>query len=74
MISEGTIKFLETGCEKVLAYERRLGEVHLVVLCNFSGEEQTVKGLEYHGEVLIGNYSGSHKMMQPYEAMVLIVR
>lgn len=74
VISGGSIKFLETGCVDVLAYERRLRDEHLVVLCNFSGEEQTVKGLEYHGEVLIGNYSGSHKMMQPYEAMVLIVK
>lgn len=74
VISGGSIKFLETGCVDVMAYERKLGDEHLVVICNFSGEERTVKGLEYHGEVLIGNYSGSHKMMQPYEAMVLLVR
>ncbi|MBQ7543645.1 MAG: alpha,alpha-phosphotrehalase [Synergistaceae bacterium] len=74
VIAEGSIKFLETGCDDVLAYEREGRGEHLVVICNFSGEDRTVKGLEFHGEMLLGNYKGSHKMLKPYEAMVLSVK
>ena len=74
VISEGGIEFLDTGSEKVLAYERRLGDERLVVFCNFSGEDQTVTGIALKGEVLIGNYSGSHRMMKPYEALVMLVK
>ena len=74
VISEGGIEFLDTGSEKVLAYERRLGDERLVVFCNFSGEDQTVTGIVLKGEVLIGNYSGSHRMMKPYEALVMLVK
>lgn len=74
VISEGTIKFLETGNENVLAYERRLNDEHLVVICNFSGKDETISGIAIHGEVLIGNYAGSHKMMKPYEAIVMFVK
>ena len=74
VISEGGIRFLDTGSEKVLAYERRLGDERLVVFCNFSGEDQTVTGIALKGEVLIGNYSGSHRMMKPYEALVMLVK
>ncbi|MBQ7219606.1 MAG: alpha,alpha-phosphotrehalase [Synergistaceae bacterium] len=74
VISEGSIEFLETGNVYVMAYERRLGSEHLVVICNFSGQDQTFTGIALHGEVLIGNYSGSHKMMKPYEAIVMLVK
>ena len=74
VISEGTIRFLETGNDDVLAYERVLGDEHLVVICNFSGEDRTVKGLDFQGEMLIGNWKGSHKMLKPYEAVVLLVK
>lgn len=74
VISEGTIRFLDTGNDDVLAYERVLGDEHLIVICNFSGEDRTVKGLDFHGEMLIGNWKGSHKMLKPYEAVVLLVK
>ena len=74
VIAEGTIRFLETGNDDVLAYEREGCGEHLVVICNFSREERTVKGLEFQGEMLIGNWKGSHKMLKPYEAVVLSVK
>ena len=74
VIADGTIKFLETGNDDVLAYEREGRGAHLVVICNFSAEERTVKGLEFQGEMLIGNWKGSHKMLKPYEAVVLWVK
>lgn len=72
VISDGDVRFIDTGNEYVLGYERRLGEVRLVVLCNFSGNDETVTGVDVKGQVLIGNYSGSHKMMKPYEALAII--
>lgn len=74
VISEGSIEFLETGHDDVIAYERRLGDERIVVFCNFSGEERTVSGIALHGRVLIGNYAGTHKMLQPYEALVMLVK
>lgn len=72
VISEGDVRFIDTGNDKVIGYERRLGEVRLVVLCNFSGNDETVTGLDVKGKVLIGNYSGSHKMMKPYEVLAIL--
>ena len=74
VIAEGRIKFLATGNDDVLAYEREGRGEHIVVICNFSGEERTVKGLEFQGAMLIGNWKGSHKMLKPYEAVVLLVK
>ena len=74
IISEGDIRFLDTHNEKVIAYERNLENEKLLVLCNFSGSEETISGIHYHGKILIGNYSGSHKMLQPYEAIAMIVK
>ena len=72
IISEGSIKFLDSGNEKVFAYERRLNDQRLVVLCNFSGNDEKISGVDIKGKVLIGNYSGSHKIMRPYEALVIL--
>ena len=72
VIAEGEVKFLDTGNDNVIGYERRLGDTRLVVLCNFSGNDEKVTGIDVKGKVLIGNYSGSHKMMKPYETLVII--
>ena len=74
VISDGAVKFLDTGNEKVIAYERTLDGQRLVVICSFSGNDETITGLDAKGEVLIGNYSGSHKIMKPYEAIVMLSR
>ena len=72
VISEGNVRFLDAGNENVLAYERTLGNERLVVLCNFSGNDEKVSGIDVKGKVLIGNYSGSHKMMKPYEVLAIL--
>lgn len=72
IISEGSIKFLDSGNENVFAYERRLDNQRLVVLCSFSGNDESISGIDIKGKVLIGNYSGSHKIMRPYEALVIL--
>ena len=71
VIAEGSIKFLDTGSEKVFAYERTLGNDKIVVICNFSDKDETISGIDVKGSILIGNYSGSHKIMRPYEALVI---
>ncbi len=43
MIAKGTITFLETGSDLVLAYQRELGEQQIVVLCNLGGKKQQIK-------------------------------
>lgn len=73
VISDGDVKFIETGNSKVIGYERRLDGERLIVLCNFSGDNQIVAGVNAHGRVLIGNYSGSHRMMKPYETLAILV-
>ncbi|MBR1658338.1 MAG: alpha,alpha-phosphotrehalase [Synergistaceae bacterium] len=72
IIAEGDVRFIDTGNDKVLAYERRLGGQRLAVLCNFCADDEKVTGVDIKGKVLIGNYSGTHKMMKPYEALVIL--
>ena len=43
IIAEGGIRFLETGNERVLAYERSLGEERLTVVCSFGREPETIE-------------------------------
>ena len=72
VISDGSVKFLDTGNSNIFAYERRLKSQRLVVLCNFSGNEEKISNIDVKGEILIGNYSGSHKIMQPFEALAIL--
>ena len=80
VIAEGEISFLETGPDRVLAYQRKLGEQQIVVFCNLDGEKHTVKadGAWRGDPVLLENYEarqmdpeGETYTMEPYEFMVL---
>lgn len=80
VIAEGEISFLETGTDRVLAYQRKLGEQQIVVFCNLDGEKHTVKadGAWRGDPVLLENYKarqmdpeGETYTMEPYEFMVL---
>lgn len=80
VIAEGEISFLETGTDRVLAYQRKLGEQQIVVFCNLDGEKRTVKadGAWRGDPVLLENYEarqmdpeGETYTMEPYEFMVL---
>ncbi len=42
IIAEGGIRFLDTGNEKLIAYERKLGGETLTVLCSFSGRSEKI--------------------------------
>ena len=58
VIAKGEISFLETGADKVLAYQRELNGQKIVVFCNLDGKKQSVKtGGEWKGyKVLLENY------------------
>ena len=82
VISEGEISFWETGTDRVIAYERVLGEQKMLVFCNLDGKNQRIKGDgKWKGfEVLFGNYTlpggdcvsrEESYTMRPYELMVL---
>ena len=80
VIAEGEISFLETGTDRVLAYQRKLEEQQIVVFCNLDGEKHTVKadGAWRGDPVLLENYEarqmdpeGETYTMEPYEFMVL---
>lgn len=60
VISEGSVRFLETGNEKVIGYVRENSQEKLTVLCNFSGMCQEFEGAkqEYSkkARLLMGNW------------------
>ena len=80
IIAEGSIHFLDTGNDRVLAYERELDNQRLTVLCSFSGEPETLASPELEaafrqGQVLIGNYDGAMETphtLRPFEAAALL--
>jgi oligo-1,6-glucosidase len=78
IIVYGTYQLLLAEDENLYVYTRTLGEKKLLVLCNFSEEEQKVAIPESlrdrKCEILIGNYERSDtnvQSLQPYEGLVL---
>ena len=59
--------------ERVYAFTRRLGDVELLVLGNFSGETAAVELPEASGELVLGNYpdAGEELVLRPWETRVL---
>ncbi|MBQ6205973.1 MAG: alpha-glucosidase C-terminal domain-containing protein, partial [Oscillospiraceae bacterium] len=78
----GDIRFLDTGNEKAFAYERKLGEQKLTVVCSFSGHEETVTLAQNWsaGRVLIANgpenqldrLVSCRMTLQPFEAFAVL--
>ena len=81
VIAEGGIRFLDTGNDRVLAYERSLEGRILTVICSFSGDSEAIsKELAERtgaGKILIGNYEcsdvpqGTEGTLRPYEAIAV---
>ncbi len=81
VIAEGGIRFLDTGNDRVLAYERSLEDRILTVICSFSGDSEAIgKELAERtgaGKILIGNYEcsdvlqGTEGTLRPYEAIAV---
>lgn len=78
VIAEGDIQFCQQDAAPVLVYERRLNQERMVVVCNFSGNEQIAElpAADHPYRRLLGNYADTSDMAQymtlrPYEAMIL---
>ena len=73
----GTYQLLDPDNEKLYVYTRTLDNEKLLVICNFTEEEETYSVPEEfsEGEVLISNYHREtvekEIMLKPYEALVL---
>ncbi len=75
VIQDGDVRFVDGAGDKVIAYERTLDGVRVLVQCNFCGEEQRALPTE-GGEVLIGNYDAPAEadVLRPWEAVAHIWR
>ncbi|MBR2683124.1 MAG: alpha,alpha-phosphotrehalase [Atopobiaceae bacterium] len=75
VIQDGDVRFVDGAGDKVIAYERTLDDVRVLVQCNFCGEEQRALPTE-GGEVLIGNYDAPAEadILRPWEAVAHIWR
>ena len=82
VIADGDIRFLDTGNEKAFAYERKLGEQKLTVVCSFSGRQETVTLARdwSAGRVLIANgpenqidrLASCRMTLEPFEAFAVL--
>ena len=78
VIAEGGIRFLDTGSDRVFAYERTIEGQVLTVVCSFSTDTEEVSAQIAdrlgRGTLLISNYKkpdrqqGSDGTLRPYEA------
>ena len=70
---DGTFTLLCPEDEKVFAYTRDTDAAHMLVVCNFTGEEAAFDMPEaFNGaKTLLSNYKDEAPMLRPYEARVL---
>lgn len=72
-IQKGTFTLLCPDDERVFAYTRDTEQEHILVVCNFSGEETAFVVPEAYrsAETLIENMEASEGVLKPYEARML---
>ena len=72
IIRDGWFELMDPENEAVFAYTRDMDSAHMLVVCNFTGEEQDWKlPWNYVGaRKLIGNYPDDHETLRPYEAYI----
>lgn len=77
IIIEGEYELLLPESEELFIYTRTYKNKRLLVICNFSGEEQryTPDDIFKNGKILISNYNRNcySEALAPYEAIVLLV-
>lgn len=77
IIADGQIRYLDSGHDSVLAYERTYGQEKLTVLCSLAGEELTLsEPICLEGKkILLSSYpdqpSGSVVSLRPYESIAI---
>ena len=70
---DGRFTLLCPEDEHVFAYTRDTDEEHLLVVCNFTGTEQSFEIPEGYklAETLVSNYADRTSVLRPYEAYML---
>ena len=71
---EGRFYLLEETDDRVFAYTRDTRSDHMLVICNFSGDEVPfeVPDNYFGSDYLIGNYGcDDYQLLRPYEALIL---
>ncbi len=73
VIRDGSFTLLCPEDEAVFAYTRDTDNAHLLVVCNFTGENQQFAVPESfkNSKCLLSNYSDTADCLRPYEAMML---
>jgi glucan 1,6-alpha-glucosidase len=73
VIRDGSFTLLLPEEAQIFAYTRDTDQAHLLVVCNFSAEEQVFAMPEAYrnAKVLISNYSDKANTLRPYETMML---
>lgn len=76
VFQDGGFTLLDPEDEAVFAYTRDTKEEHLLVVCNFTAEEQPeVCPEEFRGaQALAANYAGPSGPLRPYETRMLYVK
>ena len=77
IIADGQIRYLDSGHDSVLAYERTYGREKLTVLCSLAGEELLLsEPISLEGKkVLLSSYldepTGTVTALRPYESIAI---
>ncbi|MBR3280202.1 MAG: alpha,alpha-phosphotrehalase, partial [Lachnospiraceae bacterium] len=77
IIADGQIRYLDSGHDSVLAYERTYGQEKLTVVCSLAGEELLLsEPISLEGKkVLLSSYldepTGTMTALRPYESIAI---
>ena len=77
IIADGQIRYLDSGHDSVLAYERTYGQEKLTVICSLAGEELALsEPICLEGKtILLSSYldqpSGTLNALRPYESIAI---
>ena len=74
VIQRGDVRFLDAPSDKVIAYERTLGDTRVVVQCNLSGDEQPALATEGSEVLVSNNEDESAGVLRPWEGTARIWR
>ena len=71
----GFFSLVDPDSEQVFAYTRDTADQHLLVVCNFTGEEVAwdIPEAFRDAAVLLTNYEPTPGILKPYEAMMLLI-
>ncbi|MBQ7230392.1 MAG: alpha-glucosidase [Oscillospiraceae bacterium] len=71
----GSFELVDADNEQVFAYTRDMDGQHMLVVCNFTGEEVAWEIPEAYrdGQILLTNYEPTPGILKPYEAAMILI-